>query len=871
MPKFLVAAASLLLVAGAACAGPELGILCVDATPRGAKVMKVNAPSYAKTIGLEVGDVIVMLNNKVVGKADAFARDLAASDSVSLVWRRGTKYFRGGLLLAVATGGGGAARTVYQPFLGAIDRPTQLGLSVADQKWVGVKVAGVEAGGLADELGVRAGDVVVRANRTVTDGADALTTLENAGAQFTSVVWRRGDDYFIASAHYLPTRRGSKAAPRLVQPGRPVREVLGLDLEATPDGQARVVSVRPESWADDLGLRAGDTVLRANKDWVDGRAATWLVLADSLPDPEIVWRRGARCFSARGHLSYETVGGKLQERHAVLSSRMFTAEFGARVAAGGDGAAEISAVSPDGLGRRLRLLPGDVVTAVNGTPVKTARELVRALAVFEEGTVEWRRGKYEKTLKGEVKKAPQYSGSPPLPVEDVAVYSHAPPHDRDQDYFGDPSLLEETLKATKAHLGPDHVDTLTTMHNLAGAYVWAKKPDLAASLYAETLAARKRILGPGHPNTLATAYHFARARVEAGKVDLARPLFEEALRLGPDHPDAGYTTAVIVNAYKSAGKPDLAVEVCEKALTAVKARLGPEATETLNATHLLARTYASAGKLDRARATFGEALGRNPGHDQVWATLPVIAAAYKSGGKGDNVPDLYAEALRAMRAALGAEHPRTLFLSQDLAEAYLSADRPKLAIPLLEEAIRIKKGKPDFTSYEVVTLVNILMSAYEQAGMYAKAEPLRREAVESGRKGFGNETRSPAPELALYGMNLLCQKKWAEAEPPLRECLEARDKAQPKHWTTFNTYSMLGGSLLGQKKYADAEPLLLKGYEGMKERAREVPPQGRPRLTEAVDRLIDLYQSLGKPDEVQRWKKERALYVDPAPAPRLVQ
>ena len=67
------------------------------------------------------------------------------------------------------------------------------------------------------------------------------------------------------------------------------------------------------------------------------------------------------------------------------------------------------------------------------------------------------------------------------------------------------------------------------------------------------------------------------------------------------------------------------------------------------------------------------------------------------------------------------------------------------------------------------------------------------------------------------------QRKWAEAEAILRECLAIREKAQPDDWTTFNTRSQLGGSLMGQKKFAEAEPLILAGYEGMKAREAKIP------------------------------------------------
>jgi hypothetical protein len=69
---------------------------------------------------------------------------------------------------------------------------------------------------------------------------------------------------------------------------------------------------------------------------------------------------------------------------------------------------------------------------------------------------------------------------------------------------------------------------------------------------------------------------------------------------------------------------------------------------------------------------------------------------------------------------------------------------------------------------------------------------------------------------------------------------------------------MLGGSLLGQKKYAEAEPLLLSGYEGMMQREEKIPSLGRPRLREALQRLVRLYEATSRPDHAARWKQKLA-------------
>jgi hypothetical protein len=101
----------------------------------------------------------------------------------------------------------------------------------------------------------------------------------------------------------------------------------------------------------------------------------------------------------------------------------------------------------------------------------------------------------------------------------------------------------------------------------------------------------------------------------------------------------------------------------------------------------------------------------------------------------------------------------------------------------------------------------------------------------------------------------------------LREGLAIREQQEPDDWRRFNTQSLLGGALSGPKKYADAEPLL-KGYERMKQREKTIPPQGAIRLPEAPDRLIELYTATNKPDEVKKWRAERAKCPTVAPPPR---
>ena len=118
---------------------------------------------------------------------------------------------------------------------------------------------------------------------------------------------------------------------------------------------------------------------------------------------------------------------------------------------------------------------------------------------------------------------------------------------------------------------------------------------------------------------------------------------------------------------------------------------------------------------------------------------------------------------------------------------------------------------------------------------------------------------------AALGQALIDLGEWAAAESHLRDCLATRRRREPKAWITPHTASLLGWSLVGQKKYAEAEPLLLAGYEGMYAREKTIPPEGKVRLPEAAERLIELYTATNKPDEVKKWQAERAKYPGPKP------
>src|SRR5262249_37487365 len=212
----------------------------------------------------------------------------------------------------------------------------------------------------------------------------------------------------------------------------------------------------------------------------------------------------------------------------------------------------------------------------------------------------------------------------------------------------------------------------------------------------------------------------------------------------------------------------------------------------------------------------------------------------------------------------GADHPYTLSTLAGLAQAYQVAGNLEQALPLFQQAA-VGIAKRQFVHPHAGPIVGALIACHEQLKQDGQAEAWRRKWLAGVQGPGGPQSAAYAAALALLGLNLLRQQKHAEAEQALRACLPLRARLQPDAWTTFNVKSMLGDALLGQKQYAAAEPLLVEGYEGLKQREAKIPPQGKVRLTEALERLVRLYDAWGRKDQAAQRRKETEA---PQPPPR---
>jgi tetratricopeptide (TPR) repeat protein len=441
-------------------------------------------------------------------------------------------------------------------------------------------------------------------------------------------------------------------------------------------------------------------------------------------------------------------------------------------------------------------------------------------------------------------------------------------------------LFEQVRPALETKLGPDHPKTLNTLTSLAAAYRVAGKVSQAIKLLEQVRTIQQRKVGPDHPDTLATSSSLAAAYYEAGRLPEAINLCEQVraaseTKLGPDHPSTLSTLDRLAVFYQAAGRLPEAIKLFERVRPAFEAKLGPSHPFTLASLNNLAVAYYSAGRLPEAtrlleqvRPVCETKLGLD--HPSTLATLHNLAGMYLAGKQLDKSIPLFEDVLKRQAVKLGRGHQDTVNTMANLAGAYRAAGRLEQAIPLLEEAHR-----NGYTQVRLAWVGDALLETYTRTGKRAEASRLILALVSTMRKQFPPESPQLADMLAVRGKQLLEISHYADAEPLLRECLAVREKLSKKpvtngagsaripRWQVASAKSLLGGALLGRKKYADAEPLLLAGARALKKDEMAIPPTARTNVAEAMSRLIELYQATGKTSEAVKWREVLAARMKP--------
>jgi len=424
--------------------------------------------------------------------------------------------------------------------------------------------------------------------------------------------------------------------------------------------------------------------------------------------------------------------------------------------------------------------------------------------------------------------------------------------------------LKRALDLMEEHLPVNDPGVPVVSNTLYYAYVTAGQADESLALFERNLERLKTKLGPDHRLTFIAMNSLAWIYLQVGKESQALSLLELTVKesqakLGPDD---GVTLQIMLslgNMYKGVGRPDKGIAILEQVLEISNARPGPEPSLTLSAMRLLGESYTKAGKREQAVVLLEQALEKHKAeygadHATTLEVMDALAEAYQAAGKGGSALALWEQTLERTKAARGSGNIQTFHATLRLAVAYEEAGKLEKALPLRIELVPASRKQFGDKSRQTGQALMMLGFCFLRQEQYVEAEKTLREYVVMCREQDGDKSSQTGEALALLGDCLLRQEKYVDAEKTLRECVAIRGQLEPDEWTLFSAKQLLGGALLGQKQYVEAEPLLLDGYKGMKDREAKIPPQGKVRVTDALERLAKLYEAWDKKDQADQWR-----------------
>jgi hypothetical protein len=335
--------------------------------------------------------------------------------------------------------------------------------------------------------------------------------------------------------------------------------------------------------------------------------------------------------------------------------------------------------------------------------------------------------------------------------------------------------------------------------------------DEALKLAEESLALSRKLFSPEDRQTFSATHNLALSYDRIGRGDEARRMWEELVTLsrkvnGPEHPRTLTLMHNLTASCFSAGHRDQAVDLQEEILKLSRKVNGPDHPDTLAATNNLAIYYSAAGRRNEAL-------------------------------------QLREELLALERRLLGSEHRSTLGSMTNLAISYGIAGRLSEGIALQEVSLSIKRRVlPPNDPFMAVALQN-MAELYKRAGLNEQASQIRDEfaalsagidlpAGKPGVSGPANSSVGVAAPNSAPGVPDLKQ---------LEEALETTRKAKGAE----HADSIAGMTVLAAAYGADGSgrKAIRLGEEALA-LARRVLPAGDPCTVEAMNVMVDLYNSV---------------------------
>jgi tetratricopeptide (TPR) repeat protein len=339
--------------------------------------------------------------------------------------------------------------------------------------------------------------------------------------------------------------------------------------------------------------------------------------------------------------------------------------------------------------------------------------------------------------------------------------------------------LEERVLEGRLHLlGPEHMDTLTAMNNLASSL---EDYPRALALHKQVLETRRRVLGPEHEHTLFSIHNYGATLMEYGAYADARPTLEEAYNLrkrllGPDRADtlvSGYNLGRVLFAL---GETARAREIMQSIVDIRGRVLGADHPSTLFSKCVLGEILVAQGDLQKAKTLLKDTESesrRRLGNEHATTLMVMndLGNVLFMQGEIARAREIMQSIVDIRGRVLGADHPSTLFSKCNLGRILIAQGDLQKAKTLLKDTVSDSCRRLGNEHTTTLLAMNNLARALAKLGELEEARPLQEQALAGQRKARGNRDGI----TARYAFNLfelrLRQGETACAQEVFQGCL----------------------------------------------------------------------------------------------------
>ena len=343
-------------------------------------------------------------------------------------------------------------------------------------------------------------------------------------------------------------------------------------------------------------------------------------------------------------------------------------------------------------------------------------------------------------------------------------------------------LAREAVRIIEHIFGPQAIECVAGMNDLAALYESLADYAQAETLYRKVLEIRRKAQGTRHPDyaaalgSLGSLYHLL------GDYARAEPLLRESLEvfrssLGPKHLDCVAALNNLATLYHVAGEYGRAEPLLREALEISKQLVGEGSPHYARSLNNLAGLYCSMGDYARAEPLLRQTAEISKGVDgptsPAYATcLNNLAGLYYSAEDYDRAEPLFRQALALRESALGRKHPDYAACLDNLAGTYEALGQYDKAQPLYQQALEIRKEALGPKHPDFALGLNNLAGLHKARKEFDRAETLYRQAMEISRVSLG--PRHPRYAVALNNLASLYRAKGdhRRAEPLYEQALD---------------------------------------------------------------------------------------------------